>query len=813
MSGQLPSNPEFVGPGPAIPFLLAFSGGVILLYSLGPLPPYQYLAAGGGLSVLLARCCRSRVGRRLLRLLAVMLLGMTWAAWQAESRLKHQLPSGLEGDKLKVSGYVCSLPQPGSFDSLRFDFCVQRWHGLSGHAETATLPETLRLSWYGRKGQSLPGHRLQLEVVLKRPHGSLNSSGFRYETWLYRHGFGATGSVRQVTADLSNPCALACQYRCWHLRVADTIEDWFGEARQFPLIASLLIGNRAHLEPDHWDTLKATGTIHLVAISGLHLGLVAVGVGGLARKLVLLLPPGLLTGQQRRVVVFGLVALASLVYALLAGFTVPTRRALVMVLAGGWFLLAARQSSIWSPYVLALALVLALDPFAPLDQGFWLSFGAVAVLLLVFGGLIRGPGWLPGLVYAQFAVFAGLWPILDQFGQVQPVAGLLANLLAIPWVSFVVMPVLLLGAALALISGGVLSGPGSMVMDGVLTCLIRGLEWIQSLSVPDLPAGNVVGYGVVALIALLVLRMPLPGYRRWVLLVAGCWLLALVTRPAGENSRLEVPEIRVLDVGQGLSVLVRAGNKVLIYDTGPEIAGVFSAVDSVLLPELRSLGIEQIDHLVLSHADNDHSGGLALLLERIPVLKITSGEPGVLTRRIGAGRTIAGCDPETLRWDALTFQFWQAPTPGLEGNDASCVLRLVHEETGADIWLTGDISRRIEEWMLGSAGPGWAGEESGFRIVLAPHHGSKTSSSPRWVAALAPDAVIYTAGYRHRFGHPHPEVTARYRQIGAQALNTACSGQISITLGVDGPVMAETRHVAPFWIAGDGLARDQCKIP
>lgn len=744
-------------------------------------------------------------------LLAGVLFGLAWASWNSEFRLAERLPPELEGQRVLVSGYLCDLPVPGNFDSLRFGFCVTDWPGLNAQTTDHRLPSVLRLTWYGRGGRPLPDHRLTLEVVLKRPHGQLNSEGFRYEDWLFRHGYRATGSVKQVSADPDVICGAKCWYHAWHRGAANQVKRLFGNAEQYPLIASLLMGDRRGLTDEQWQVLKATGTIHLVAISGLHLGLVAIGVGLLARRLWLVPAMGVVSEHRGRVLVFLAVVLSCVGYALLAGFTVPTRRALVMVIAGGWYLLRARQQSGWRPFILALMAVLLLDPFAPLDQGFWLSFGAVAVLLLVFSGRVGTSGWLPTLTAAQLAAFFGLWPLLMAFQQAQPLAGLLANLMAIPWVSFVVMPTLFMGSLLVWLSDGFLLPWVSAAFDVVLGSLWWWLEWVgrfrfghlQPLAMP-LAAG-------LALLALYAIR-----WRdwRWRLVFGATVLLLAVPPPfVGRdqgNESVPWPEVRILDVGQGLSVVVRAGNRVMVYDTGPEVEGAYSAAESVLIPNLRAMGVASIDLLVLSHGDRDHAGGLAALADALPIKRVISGEPALIRRRTGL--PVENCQTRRMRWPGLDVAFWQMPGSE-ESNDASCVVRLYHPGTDRDVLLTGDISRRVEARMLGGDGPGWVREPVAHRIVLAPHHGSKTSSSGEWIDAIGPNQVIYTAGYRHHYGHPHPEVAERYRRQGVEALSTACSGEIRLALGENEPVSSVLWQSQPFWISSPGLTRSQCKIP
>ena len=810
---QTPEHSVVGAPG-----IVAFSCGVILLYQLTLLPPPWWLFLVGLLMVSASLLIRQGTMRRLVRLLALLVLGLAWAGWHSEARLAERLPADMEGKRLELSGYVCELPQAGSFSSLRFSVCVVSWHSEGQQGATPVLPRRVRLSWYGRNDQALPGHRLRLEVVLKRPHGNLNPEGFRYEDWLFRKGYRATGSVRAVALDQDLHCGWHCRYHAWHQTVAEQVHRHFSDAGEYPLIASLLIGHRGYLTDRHWQTLRATGTIHLVAISGLHLGLVAVGAGLVARRFTLSVPAHWLDERRRRIAGFALVILCCLFYALVAGFTVPTRRALIMVLVGGWYLLLAREASVWRPFCSALFLVLLLDPFAPLDQGFWLSFGAVAVLLAVFSGRLAGPGWLKGLVLAQVAVFAGLWPLLSGLGQSQPLAGLVANLVAIPWVSLVVMPVLFAGALLVLVSGGAVTGWVSSLLDAVLGPLMAWLQWVEQLAAPVsvlTPEASPFLLTLLAAVVVLLLRFPDRVFRLMTVALVGAWAVtAVLTRPAAINPEVVEPEIRVWDVGQGLSVLVRVGRKALVYDTGPEVRGVFSAVDSTLLPNLRALGINKLDRLIISHGDSDHAGGLVQLVQAVDVEQIQSGEPEVVAGILDEvpGKSVGQCRSEPFEWHGVVFEFWQSQAERT-GNDASCVVRVHHPASGSDVLLTGDISKRVEAEMLASGAVPWLRKAVDFRLVLAPHHGSKTSSSAPWIDRVAPDWVIYTAGYRHRYGHPHPDVVARYQLANARPLNTACSGEIVITLSKHGPKISELRHTVPFWIQGPGLTRDQCKIP
>ncbi len=782
--------------------LVAFACGVILLYTFPVVPPLKWLIVAL-LSVLYgAFALPSRRLSTLALILAWLLAGLTWSSWHASGRLQHALPGELEGKVVEVSGYLCEIPTEGSFNSLRFSFCVTRWRLPEGYKGGDTLfPDKVRLAWYGREEQSLPGHRLRLKVALKQPHGAINPDGFRYETWLYRKGFRATGTIREVDSDASVPCNLHCDYMAWRQQLADAVSAAMGEATHYPLVSSLLIGHRGEMTADHWEVLKATGTIHLVAISGLHLGLIALGAGFLVRRLLLWLPGSLHGPRHGRYLVYVSVALVSITYSLAAGFTVPTRRALIMVLVAGWIVIHGRQVSPWQGLVLALFLVLLADPFSPLDQGFWLSFGAVTVLVLVFSRRMSSPGWAGALTLAQVAVFAGLWPVLAVLGQGQPVSGLLANVFAIPWVSAVVMPVLMVGAALVWLL------PQSQMwvvecFDLVLGVLWNVLVWLSSL---DLPSGNP-GVGVtlgVAVLAILALVVPAFRIRVVVVIVMAPWLLMSLFVERDDNRWVEVPEVWVWDVGQGLSLLVRHQDQVLVYDTGPSIPGVFSAVESVLLPNLASLGVGNINTLVISHGDSDHAGGLPLLFATLPVAEVISGEPERVAARSGESAPVPErCRPGLVRHiGELALSFWRNPgAADTDSNNASCVVIVTGPDGAVQMVLPGDISEDVESRMpdqpLFSE---WAYKDA-YRVVMAPHHGSKTSSSRSWVQWLDPDLVIYSAGYRHRFGHPHPAVVDRYRLAGGQQLNTAYSGAIRLVMGKNGIGIEEQRRSTPFWI-------------
>lgn len=773
--------------------ITAFSCGVILLYSVGTIPALPWLVSGiavvWGVAWFTSRALIARIGV----LAGWLLLGLAWSGGWSQERLATVLPAALEGRELTVLGHLCELPAPGSYHSVRFSLCVQQW-GASVSPKPEVLPARLRLAWYGDDATLNLPHQLQLTVVLKQPHGSLNPAGFRYQSWLFRHGYGATGTVRSVAAAPQLECDLKCRFHRWRGGIARALGAALEPGDYRRLAKALLLGDRGELTPADWQVLKATGTIHLVAISGLHLGLIAAAVGLLVRWLLLALPLHWLSPRQHRLLVAASVASASLAYSLLAGFTVPTRRALIMVLVGCWFLVRVRQTGLWLAWVIALGLVLLQDPFSPLDRGFWLSFSAVAVLILVFARRQRPPGVLTALVLAQVAVFFILWPVLLWLGASPSLVGMTANLVAIPWLSLVVMPALLfLGLALWLFP--VSAGWAVEGIDAVLMPLWLTLENMADWPVPDLPE---VGWpGALGLAAVVLVCLLLPERR---LRLAG-GLIMVVSVAAGawsgpsNNRRVATPEVWIWDVGQGLSVLVRHQDQALLYDTGPATPSGLSAVDSVVLPSLRRLGVGRLNRLLLSHGDSDHAGGLPQLFAGIEVASVYSGEPARVARRLPpAAPAVQHCEVGQV-WQVgeLEVAFWRAPGE-LTGNDASCVATVSWQ--GQQVVLPGDITAEVEANWLAQGGPAPAQ----WRAVVAPHHGSRTSSGPEWVGALAPELVVFSAGYRHRFGHPHPLVETRYREVGSRVLNTAHHGAVTIRFSASGPVVEFQRAEAPFWL-------------
>ncbi|MGP4842619.1 DNA internalization-related competence protein ComEC/Rec2 [Marinobacter sp. 1Y8] len=774
--------------------IAAFAGGVILLYCIGEIPPWQgLLVALGGLAAIAAAFPSSRQPALLA---ACVLAGVLWAGLHAQSRLDARFPVALPTDaSFEVIGFQCSLSGPGSYNSLRFDFCVTRW--ISPQQRLAGVNK-VRLSLYGDHPETLP-HEMRLTVRLKPPHGTVNPAGFRYETWLFRHGYNATGSIKDW-APAKAGCGVYCLYSQYRAGVADWLQRHYGHMKRYPLLEALVLGERRYLEPADWERFKVTGTSHLIAISGLHIGLAGVLGAAFARVLLWCVPRRFMGARARRRWVAGTSMLFCLFYALLAGLSVPTQRALVMAMVASVVYLRGRLSGYWTAWLVALAGVLLVDPFAPLDGGFWLSFGAVACLILVFSGRLSRTGPIRSLLIAQCAVGFGLLPISSALGLTAAPLGWLANILAIPWLSFVVMPVLIIGIPVGAVSD-ILAGPAMTVIDAVLRLMTGSLDLIAAIS-PHAVSTLLPLSAIVALMVLVCL-FPISSRPRRRIAVAGLISAVTVagygavTRP--DNRFVERPEFWVWDVGQGLSVMFRDGHDVMLYDTGPGSPSGATAVSSAILPTLKALGVTRLTLLVISHGDADHASGLLDLLDAQPVDKLISGDSLRVRRLAGdRGGSIERCrNHQQAKLGKGVVDFWQSPQRGddeVEGNDASCVVKISFDK--AEVVLPGDIPSNVEGLWLKYE----AVSQDRSRLILAPHHGSKTSSSAEWVSQLDPEQVVFSSGFRHPYGHPAGPVVDRYRKSGAQVYSTALSGALRFVHTSEGWIVHSLRNDAPFWI-------------
>ncbi|MBQ0719945.1 MAG: DNA internalization-related competence protein ComEC/Rec2 [Gammaproteobacteria bacterium] len=728
-------------------------------------------------------------------------LGLLWAALWGAWIQGQQLP--LEQDKTDylLVGVVSDVPQ---VSPLRTRFVLQVESLQALDASTSTRGKRLDihrvlLSWYG--GEPLhPGERWQLRVRLRTPRGFANPGGFDYAGWLLRRQISATGYIR--SQGVNKKLAQTRQYPIDQFRwaVLQKIETLNFSAASKGLLAALTIGDKRGLDSETWMHMRLTGTVHLAVVSGLHIGMVA-GLGMLLGNLLGrgLAALGAPVCRQHVAVLLG--GGLALIYALLAGFSLSTQRALIMLFV---FLLATllkRKPRPELALLWALALIAASDPLAALSSGFWLSFVAVATFLLWFVPRPRGSYWRD-LCSAQLIIFLPLAGLLSFFqGEISGLSPLL-NLLAIPWLGIAVVPLALFGMLLLPWSPDMADGVWTVAawqlqaFDSVMTWLANYADYF----VWTLPAGQGVLLSLALLLAGAFMLLPRGlGLRSMamVLLLAVAlsgqsFLHSQGESERGASSTEDGFTLTVLDVGQGLSVVVINNGRAVVYDAGPKYSASFNAGSGIIAPYLRSQGVSSIDVLMLSHGDADHTGGTLGLLEHFSETRILAGQPLELpmSRAVPclAGQNFLGNKDAEERWKRAGVVFeivypWPTEvTVGLKrtssqgsnkisDNDSSCVLLIRYR--GKTILLPGDISVEAEAKLLAR---GVLPKQ--IDVLLAPHHGSRTSSSQAFVDHLSPTHVVYAAGFNHHFGHPAKTVAARFSAIGSRAWATGESGAI-----------------------------------
>ena len=767
--------------------ILSFALGVWLLQQQAALPAYAWLTPLPGL-VLAAWLSKKRfIVISVLSWYAVyFILGFYWAALLADLRLKDQLPLEWEGRDIAIVGVVANLPEDKD-GSLRLKFNVEQVL-----TQGAFVPRHLLLSNYRRNrytGQTeslatfLPGERWQLTVRLKRPHGSGNPHVFDYEAWLLEQNIRATGYIRkagQARLDdrVASPVYLVALAR--H-HIAQRINEALETHPYQGIIKALAIGDQSGIPQDQWQLFLRTGINHLVSISGLHITMLS----GLAFAVVYWLWrrfPWLTQwlAARRAASFFGL--LVALAYALLAGFAIPAQRTLYMLTVIALALWAARIPRASLVLSLALLVVIVADPWAVLSPGFWLSFAAVALIFYASGHRMVRPHWLREWLTVQWVITLGLVPLLlilfQQFSLVSP----LANALAIPLISLVVVPLTLLGALLSWDMFLVLA-------HEVLAICILGLDYLNRLPVvvwqqhaPSLWAV------LLAIISLAWLFLPRGFPARWLGLV-GLLPLFTVLPPKPPPGAFW---LTVLDVGQGLSAVVRTQHHTLVYDTGPPYSATADSGSRVITPFLRGMGIHELDGVIVSHNDNDHSGGAISLLKEVPAKWLLSTLPPTHVIRALSKNPIACYAGLTWVWDGVRFDILHplaesATQDWLKDNARGCVLK-ISANSGSAL-LPADIERDVEQALLERIGP-----KLTSTLIVAPHHGSKTSSSVDFIRQINPAAVIYAVGYRNQFRHPRPEIIERYQSLGSKGFRTDQDGAITVYFEGNGPPRLHTHR-------------------
>jgi len=767
---------------------------------------------------------------------------MAWSVvgLRAHLMLRGQMPPALEGRNLDVVGVVVAMPQR-SESGLRFRFAIE---SALLEGQPVRIPPQVYLAWYGGAVSGMDGvhadravaaleagERWQWRVRLKAPHGQMNPGGFDYELWLWEQGLQATGYVRTGAQDPA-PVRLTQTYTHpveWARQsVRDAIVNRFAtgpgdpaQARRAGVVAALVTGDQSAIDRSDWDVFRATGVAHLMSISGLHITLfawlAAALVGALWRQSAVWGWPWCLHWPAPHAAVVGGVVLAA-AYALFSGWGVPAQRTVWMLAMVGLLRLSGR---IW-PWIwvwtVALFVVVLMDPWAMYQAGFWLSFVAVGVLFATSppvahrSEVLQEPApdraWLQGihpwrwletfrsLLREQWVVTWALTPLsVLFFGQIS-VVGLLANLLAIPWVTLVVTP---------LAMGGVLwSGLWSwavLSLQPLQLLLAEMASWSWATAYVATPP---LGLALIALVGGLWMAMPWPWKLR-------CLGIPLVLHALGWQVPRPLPghfELLAPDLGQGNAVLVRTAQHSLLYDAGPRYSVESDAGHRVVVPLLRRWN-ERLDTLLLSHRDSDHTGGAGAVMGMQPTLTVLSslewGHPLLNASKPlnadsqGPIRCAAG---QSWTWDGVVFEVLhplaQDYIQGARSNSLSCVLRISNALQTA--LLVGDIEAPQERALLERAkGAGGSAFSLKADVLLVPHHGSKTSSTEGFIDAVSPRWAWVQAGYRNRFGHPASEVVARYRLRNIELVDSAHCGAMQWRSDQAGVMQCERTTARRYW--------------
>ncbi|SDK20662.1 competence protein ComEC [Methylophilus rhizosphaerae] len=741
--------------------------------------------------------------RKLCILLLIACLGFAWAQGRAWFRLHTQLPIACEQQVIAVQGVIVSVPERDAHGQ-HVDVVIER----SFRAD-CPLPGRVRLHLYyqshrGDISQStdvLPslqaGERWQWHVRLKRPHATRNPHGFDYAAWSLANQIGASGTIvtrapmRRLQALVWQPSALIAR---WRTVVGERIERVLGATPQSAVVRALVIGDDSQISRADWQLFVDTGINHLVSISGLHITMLA-SLGYMLTGWIWRLRPAWSLRLPSRLAASAGGALVAILYSALAGFSIPTQRTLFMLLTMVIMLSWKRQLPF--PWILSAAIwvVLVLDPWAVMAPGFWLSFGAVAVLAFAMSGRLRPARWWQSALQTQWVVTLAFVPVLmlmfNQLSLISP----LANGLAIPLVSVGVVPLAIAGAVLPL---DFLLQFAAILWE----CCAHGLHWLRQLpgAVWYVPTPPLWAWGM-AMLGTLAWLMPRGWPLRWAGLLL--WLpLGLPTQPLLQPGQMQVT---VLDVGQGLSVLVRTARHTLLYDAGPAYNEESDAGQRIVLPYLRHLGVRHLDIAVISHDDNDHVGGMASVLAGVPAGSLLSSltpDASFFRQMQSAPRAAPlphyACHAgQQWQWDGVVFLVLSPArevNAAVKDNNKSCVLQV--SSAHGSLLLTGDIEKEAERWLLQSAGSALASS-----VMTMPHHGSKTSSTAGFVAAVQPQVAIATTGYLNRFGHPKAEVVARYHVRDSQVLRSDRHGAVLIDfLSGSVPTVRSWRQIEPhYW--------------
>jgi competence protein ComEC len=760
--------------------LLAFSFAVVCAQFTPSLPNASMLwfvaiTSGSLAAFLLAKKTPTAL---LIGCLVAATFGASFTLLRAHIRMSDHLPREWEGRDIDIVGVIDGLPQRDEQRSVRFPFRVEQV--LTNGAQ---VPSRIDLGWYKPSireiaGEALPalhaGERWRWTVRLKRPHGYVNPAGFDLEAWMLERNVRASGSV-QVDEPVKRIESHARQPGDYVERLRETIRERMQTVlvnkSYAGVLVALAIGDQQSIKTSDWALFNAAGISHLLSISGAHVTLFAAWIAGFTlfawRR-----SPSLCAKLPAQKAAALVAAIVALLYATLSGFAVPAQRTCYMLVAIAIALWLSRSISAWLVLCWALAAVLVLDPWAGLSVGFWFSFTAVVLLLYVTSHRIGTQAGWRILLKTQLAVTLGLAPIAIAFFQQVSLVSPIANAIAIPLITFAVVPLTLIWLVIPL-------DIFLIAAHFLVQALGTGLQWLTSIKTAVWSQHAPSTLSVLLAIAGVVLMLaPRVVAHRW---LGALWCLPLFLV---EPSRIDSGEFRVavLDIGQGTSVVVRTRSHTMVYDTGPRWSDNSDAGTRLIAPYLRASGSGHIDTLVVSHLDLDHSGGANSLLREVPTTWLLTSMfdnaevvANAKQNSVDAFACIAG---QSWQWDDVRFVVLHPSAESyrqaqLKTNERSCVIKV--SGRNASLLLTGDIETASEIALATNAA-----ETLRSDALLIPHHGSTTSSTAAFLDAVSPKRAFINAGYRNRFGHPRKSVLARYAERNIAVHRTDWHGAITI---------------------------------
>ena len=753
-------------------------------------------------------------------------IGFLWANVAATQRIANALPIDWQQKNILIEGIVASMPEQ-SERGLRFRFDIEKIL-TTDNSNTLKLPRHLSLNLYddtyhngvtkmdagnsdnlanklnlatkssatkpyiksfdyNRKPFNLfhAGQRWQLTVRLKRPHGTYNPHGYDFEAWALAENMRATGNIVTKSAyTIQQHFVYKPRYivEAAREKIGNAISTILINKPYAGVIRALVVGDDSQIQASDWNIFLRTGINHLMSISGLHITMLA----GLAYaitafvwrrqpRLVLWLP----TPKAATIMGLGI----ALMYALLAGMSVPTQRTLFMLLTFALALIFGRQMAISRALALAVIVVVIIDPWAVNAAGFWLSFCAVALISYVSVGRLNKPHWLREALHTQWAVTIGLLPfIIALFGQTSIVSPI-ANALAIPIISLIVVPLSILGSLFSI----------DMVLQAAhwfLSMCMLGLIELANLPTWQQAAPPIWAV-ILSIVGIIWLLLPRGFPQRWLGIILLLPLFFVKTPKLATGDM----QVAVLDVGQGLSVLIKTANHHFLYDTGPTFNSQSDAGGRIVVPYLRGEGIARLDGLVISHQDNDHSGGAKSVLQQIPVKWLASSfDTSDLIPINSTTKQLKCVAGQQWVWDKVTFSvlypsLHSYQNSQLSDNNRSCVIKI--SSAAGSLLLTGDIEREAEMALLeeiqstqdtqnNQNNQVKTAHQLKSDVLIAPHHGSKTSSTVAFLQTVNAKHVVFTVGYLNRFKHPKPMIEKRYEESGAIAYRSDYSGAVVI---------------------------------